>query len=284
MYKGNSIIKRAAQDRLEKLAKHFPVVLLKGSRGAGKTTLLKSFSQDKDINYVTFEYPRNRVFAKSDPELFLQQYKAPLIIDESQYAPELLPYIKIYVDKTNTNGQHYLTGSQMFYAMKNVSESLAGRVGILILYSLSHSEIDNKESKPFLNESIIQCEQKRSITEVFEDIYRGGTPKLITDKELFVEDYFDFYMQTYLERDIKDFVNVKDETKFLRFIASTAARTAQELNISDIAKDVQIDTKTADNWLSILVSSGLVYLLQPYSGNNIKRIVKRPKLYFMDTG
>ncbi len=278
------MIQRAAYSRLENISKHFPVVMVCGARQTGKTTLLKSFAENKEINYVTLDYPNLRQLAKSDPELFLQQYKTPLIIDEIQYAPELLPFIKISVDKDNSSGQYFLTGSQMFYAMKNVSESLAGRVGILSLYSLSYSEIANRKSKPFLNENFSFTEQKRTISEIFEQIYRGGMPKLIVDKELSVEDYFGSYMQTYLERDIRDLINIKDESKFLKFISSVAARTSQEVNLSDISKDVGIDSKTADSWLSILVSSGIVFLLQPFSGNTIKRIVKRPKLYFVDTG
>jgi len=278
------MIKRAASERLENLSKHFPVVMVCGARQTGKTTLLKSFSENKSINYITLDYPNLRQLAKTDPELFLQQYKAPLIIDEIQYAPELLPFIKINVDKNNSNGQYFLTGSQMFYAMKNVSESLAGRVGILSLFSLSYSEISEKKSKHFLIENAECNFQKRTVTEVFEQIYRGGMPKLIADKELSVEDYFGSYMQTYIERDIRDLINVKDETKFLKFISSVAARTSQELNLSDISKDVGIDLKTAESWLSILVSSGIVFLLNPFSGNTVKRIVKRPKLYFMDTG
>lgn len=278
------MIKRAAFERLENLAEHFPVVMICGARQTGKTTLLKCFSENKEINYVTLDYPNIRQLAKTDPELFLQQYKTPLIIDEIQYAPELLPFIKINVDKNNNNGQYFLTGSQMFYAMKNVSESLAGRVGILTLFSLSYSEIIGKTSKPFLNENLSNSEQKRTVSEVFEQIYRGGMPKLIADNDLSVEDYFGSYMQTYLERDIRDLIKIKDETKFIKFISSVAARTSQELNLSDISKDVGVDAKTADSWLSILNSSGIVFLLQPFSGNTVKRIVKRPKLYFMDTG
>lgn len=278
------MINRAAFSRLENISTHFPVVLVCGARQIGKTTLLKTFAENKNINYITLDYPNLRQLAQTEPELFLQQYKPPLIIDEIQYAPEILPFIKIHVDKNNASGQYFLTGSQMFYAMKNVSESLAGRVGIISLYSLSYAEIAGKKSKPFLIDDISASEQKRSITEIFEQIYRGGMPKLIVDKELSVEDYFGSYMQTYIERDIRDLINIKDESKFLKFISSVAARTAQEVNLSDISKDVGIDPKTADSWLSILVSSGIVFMLRPFFGNTIKRIVKRPKLYFMDTG
>ncbi|MBD5496944.1 MAG: ATP-binding protein [Lachnospiraceae bacterium] len=276
---------RTMEAKLNYLAEHFPVVIVCGARQVGKTTLLKQIQEKKgELQYVTLDYPRIRSLAKEDPELFLQQYQPPIIIDEIQYAPELLPYIKMRVDKSGLHGQYYLTGSQMFHMMKNVSESLAGRVGILSMYSLSRAEIDGRVSMPFLPDKIEVMESDDTISDIFEKIYRGGMPRMVTDKELLPEDYFGAYMQTYLERDIRDLIAVKDENKFLKFLSCVAARTSQELNLADIAKDVEIDRKTADGWLSILVSSGLVYLLNPYAGNTIKRIVKRPKLYFMDTG
>lgn len=278
-------IKRIMESKLKYLSEHFPVVMVCGARQVGKTTLLRQIKEEKDqIQYVTLDYPRIRNLAREDPELFLQQYQPPLIIDEIQYATELLPYIKIRADQGRQNGLYYLTGSQMFPMMKNVSESLAGRVGILSMYSLSRAEIEGRKSVPFLPDRIPMEESEDTITEIFEKIYRGGMPQMIADQELLAEDYFGAYMQTYLERDIYDLVSIKDENKFLKFISCVAARTGQEVNLADIGKDVEIDRKTAEGWLSILVSSGLVYLLQPYSGNTIKRIIKRPKLYFMDTG
>lgn len=278
-------ISRIIESKLKYLSEHFRVVMVCGARQVGKTTLLNRIREEnKQIQYVTLDYPRLRTLAREDPELFLQQYQTPLIIDEIQYAPELLPYIKIRVDEADQNGLYYLTGSQMFYMMKNVSESLAGRVGILSMYSLSRAEIEGRISVPFLPNRIKAMESKDTVTDIFEKIYRGGMPRMITDDKLLAEDYFGAYMQTYLERDIRDLISVKEENKFLKFLSCAAARTSQEVNLADMAKDVEIDRKTADGWLSVLVSSGLVYLLQPYSGNTIKRIIKRPKLYFMDTG
>lgn len=278
-------ISRIIESKLKYLSEHFRVVMVCGARQVGKTTLLNRIREEnKQIQYVTLDYPRLRTLAREDPELFLQQYQTPLIIDEIQYAPELLPYIKIRVDEADQNGLYYLTGSQMFYMMKNVSESLAGRVGILSMYSLSRAEIEGRISVPFLPDRIKAMESKDTVIDIFEKIYRGGMPRMITDDKLLAEDYFGAYMQTYLERDIRDLISVKEENKFLKFLSCAAARTSQEVNLADMAKDVEIDRKTADGWLSVLVSSGLVYLLQPYSGNTIKRIIKRPKLYFMDTG
>lgn len=283
-------IHRIMESKLNYLSEHFPVVIVCGARQVGKTTLLNQLKEkhadekNRQIQYVTLDYPRIRNLAKEDPELFLQLYQTPLIIDEIQYAPELLSYIKIHVDRAGQNGLYYLTGSQMFHMMHNVGESLAGRVGILSMYSLSRAEIEQRTSTPFLPDQIPMTESSDTITDIFDKIYRGGMPRMITDKDLLPEDYFGAYMQTYLERDIRDLVHVKDEGRFLKFLSCTAARTSQEVNLADIAKNVEIDRKTADSWLSILVSSSLVYLLSPYSGNTIKRIVKRPKLYFMDTG
>lgn len=278
-------IKRAIEPKLNYLAEHFPVVIVCGARQVGKTTLLNQIRKEKEnIQFVTLDYPKIRSLAKEDPELFLQQYPTPLIIDEIQYAPELLSYIKIRVDNKKEKGMYYLTGSQMFYMMKNVSESLAGRAGILSMYSLSRAEIEGRSSMPFLPDRINIADSDDTVTDIFENIYRGGMPQMITDKELLPEDYFGSYMQTYLERDIRDMISIKAENKFLKFISCLAARTSGEVNLADIGKDVEIDRKTANGWLSLLVSSGLVYLLPPYSGNTIKRIIKRPKLYFMDTG
>lgn len=278
-------IQRSMEAKLKYLAAHFPAVMVCGARQVGKTTLLSQLKEEQaQIQYVTLDYPKIRALAKEDPELFLQQYHSPLIIDEIQYAPELLPYIKIRIDQTHQNGLYYLTGSQMFHLMKNVSESLAGRVGILSMYSLSRAEIESRISIPFLPCNVHNTESTDTITEIFEKIYRGGMPRMIVDRELSPEDYFGAYMQTYLERDIRNLITIKDETKFLKFISCAAARISQEVNLADMAKDIGIDRKTADGWLSILAASGIVYLLHPYYGNTIKRIVKRPKLYFMDTG
>ncbi len=278
-------IPRVMESKLKYLAEHFPVVMVCGARQVGKTTLLNQIRKENgQIQYVTLDYPRIRALAKEDPELFLQQYQSPIVIDEIQYAPELLSYIKIRTDQVQQNGMYYLTGSQMFHMMRNIGESLAGRVGILSMYSLSRAEIEGRESEPFRPDRIKAAKSSDEITGIFEKIYRGGMPRMVTDQELLPEDYFGAYMQTYLERDIRDLLTVKDENKFIKFISCAAARTSQEVNLADLAKDIEIDRKTADGWLSILESSGLVYLLHPYSGNTIKRIIKRPKLYFMDTG
>ena len=278
-------IERKIEGQLSYLADHFPAVVIAGARQTGKTTLIKKLIGVREgMTYVTLDYPRIRELARSDPELFLQQYPAPVIIDEVQYAPELLPYIKIRIDEDRRNGQFFLTGSQMFRLMKNVSESLAGRVGILSLYALSRAEIYGTDETPFFPSNVLVPKHDETITTVFDRIFRGSMPQMVVDPGLTPEAYFGEYMQTYLERDIRDLIEIKNESKFLKFISCVAARTGQELNLTDMGRDVGIDSKTADSWLSLLVTSGLVFLLQPYSRNTVKRIVKRPKLYFMDTG
>lgn len=278
-------IKRAIEEHLMYLAQHFPVVALTGARQTGKTTVMKQvFNDIEGIKYVTLDYPMLRNLAQTDPELFLQQYPAPVIIDEIQYAPQLFPYIKIRVDNDRKNGQYFLTGPQMFGFMENVSESLAGRVAVVSFYSMSRAEILGEKEIPFLPTNHFKVQSDETITTIFDKIYRGSMPQMIADPMLTPETYYGGYVQTYIERDIRQMLEIKKESEFLRFISCAAARTGQELNLNNMAKDVGIDSKTAERWLSLLTTSGLVYLLNPYSDNTLKRIVKRPKLYFMDTG
>ncbi len=296
----SNYIKRNIEERLKKLEKAFPVIMITGSRQVGKTTLLINIQKQAEnkVNYVSLDNLSIRALAVEDPELFLARYKPPIIIDEFQYAPDLLSYIKIIVDEKRqqhlqneeiqATGLYYLTGSQVFHTMKSISESLAGRVGMLELYPLSNRELENKKSTIFLptEEELEKREKtnKLEIEELYEKILKGKYPELYSNPNIDPKDFFETYIKTYIERDIRELINVKDEIKFLKFIESIAVRTGQELNINDIANSVEINNMTAQSWLSILVSTGLVYLLQPYYNNTISRIVKRPKIYFMDTG
>ncbi|MCL2249335.1 MAG: ATP-binding protein [Oscillospiraceae bacterium] len=285
-------IKRNVESNIQNALKEFPVLMVTGARQVGKSTLLRSLETEVEYEYITLDNPLDRASAISEPQAFLRRHKPPIIIDEIQYAPELLPYIKILVDekrfedKQNSNGMFILTGSQMFKLMKGVSESLAGRVCIFHLYGLSHNEILGEKDLPFLptHERIGEGANKKhfSIDELYEVIHRGMFPELTHGVN--IQNFYSGYLQTYLERDIRDIVAIKDEMKFLKFMASIAVRTAQEIRYDDITKEVEIDIKTAQSWLSILQTSGLVYMLQPYSNNAIKRIIKTPKIYFMDTG
>ncbi len=277
-------IKRTIEDKIIEFSEIFPVVMLTGARQVGKTTVLKNLNLQKKLNYVSLDNPNLRTLARQDPELFLQTYQSPIIIDEVQYAPELFSYIKIRVDENTESGQYFLTGSQIFHLMKDLTESLAGRVGILNLHGFSRAEIYDYKENVFNPKNSFIINRNDDVNTIFDSIYRGTMPKIIGNSKISSEDYYPSYVQTYIERDIRDLAYIQNEDKFFKFISSVAARTACELNLNDIANDVGVDAKTVDRWLSILKSSGLVYLLNPYSTNTIKRIVKRPKIYFMDTG
>lgn len=290
----NEYIKRNIEDKLYDSLNSFPVLILTGARQVGKTTLLRNLKTKRKYTYISLDNPIDRILAKSDPELFLEKYGYNLIIDEIQYATELLPYIKIKVDeerirnKTSSNGMYILIGSQMFVMMKNVSESLAGRASVLNLFGLSMNEILKEKDIPFLpifgNVKIKENKKRLDLNKLFETILRGEFPELLINKNIDTQEFYASYLQTYLERDIRYLITIKDEIKFLKFLSSIAVRTGQELVYEDISKEVEVDIKTIKNWISILRSSGIIYLLQPYSNNAIKRIIKRPKVYFMDTG
>ena len=212
-----------------------------------------------------------------------------VLISEVQYAPELFPYIKIIVDKRKTPGDFWLTGSQMFRMMKSVTESLAGRVGIVPMLGLSSSEIDGWHSGPF--EMEIETLSRRfseavpkTRTEVFERIFKGSMPRLYDVDNLNRELYFESYLDTYLSRDIRDLEQVADETTYMNFIRIVAARTATNVNYEALAQEAGISAPTAKKWLSILVSCGIVALIEPYSNNALKRVIKAPRMYFLDTG
>jgi predicted AAA+ superfamily ATPase len=265
----------------------FPVVLITGPRQVGKTTMLEKLAED-GRKYVTLDNPMARDIAVNDPELFVQRYAPPVIIDEIQYAPQLLPYIKMYVDEHKNKGDFWLTGSQMFHLMKNVSESLAGRVGVINMLGLSNSEIKGYKGTPYRTDletlyDKLNIAPKQDLKEVYNRIFKGSMPALYeTEQDL--EIYYSSYVNTYLQRDIKDLTQVGDELAFMRFMVCCAARTSQMVNYADIAKDVGISPPTAKQWLSVLVSSGIVTLVEPYFNNALKRIIKSPNMYFLDTG
>ena len=291
-------IKRTLEKTVKEMEKMFPVVMVTGPRQVGKTTLLNQMLESKKINYVSLDNMDARTLAVEDPEMFLRTYEYPVIIDEFQYAPNILPYIKIIVDKkrqeklkdnkVKANGLFYLTGSQAFQSMEDVSESLAGRVGILDLYSLSNRELNGLEEDIFIPELDIlkkkESTKKFTVNELYLRIINGGYPEVYNNPEIDKSKYFESYIRTYIERDVRKIINVQDELKFYKFIGNVAARTGQELNMTDICNSIEITNATGEKWLSILTNIGLVYLLQPYSNNNIARIVKRPKMYFTDTG
>ena len=281
------VIKRTLEKYINKLSTQFKVVLLTGARQVGKSTLLKICGENRD--YVTLDDIDERQMAINDPKLFLEKHKPPVTIDEIQYAPNLLSYIKIAVDNSDKNGQYWLTGSQQFHMMKNVSESLAGRVAIVDLYGFSLKELDKVEHFPFM--PIIEfIEKSKKISKphdllgLYEKIWRGSYPKINVDTEISWKTFYKSYLGTYIERDIRDLKVIKNEMDFLKFMGVVAARTGQMLNYADISNEVGVSLNTVKSWISILVSSNIVYLLPPYFNNLNKRMVKTPKLYFLDTG
>ena len=283
-------VSRTLENHFRDASTQFPVMLVIGARQVGKTTFLQQL-RDPDRAYVSLDDPRVRELAQSDPALFLQRFPGPVLIDEIQYAPGLLPYIKLAVDQHRQPGRFWLTGSQQFHLMREVSESLAGRVGIVRLLGLSRRERDEAgvDAAPFLPtpqvlEPRLAGAPHLALPHLYERIWRGSFPAIAIDGKMDRDLFFSSYVQTYLQRDVRDLARVGDEMAFLRFVRACAARTAQLLNLADLARDADVVPNTAKNWLSILEASGVVFLLEPYHSNVTKRLVKSPKLYFLDTG
>ncbi len=282
---------RTLTKTIKEINKSFPVLLLTGPRQVGKTTLFEMCATQK-MQYVTLDDLDARQMAQNDPGLFIQTYKTPLIIDEVQYAPQLFSYIKIAVDREKKNGMFWLTGSQKFHLMKGVTESLAGRVAIVDLLGFSNAEIEAREkTKPFIPDAKWidaarkNIKKRKQLDAIYKQIWQGSFPKVNVDKkESTRQIFYSSYVQTYLQRDVKDILKISDETAFYNFLSAVAARTGNLLNYNDLARDVGIDNKTAKSWLSVLETSGLVYFLNSYHNNLTKRLVKAPKVYFLETG
>lgn len=287
-------IKRAAEDTIARVSDMFPVLLVTGPRQVGKTTLLQKLSESQresgiQRNYVTLDDPDVRYLAKHDPALFMQRYTPPVFIDEIQYATELLPYIKMSVDRSRRKGDFWITGSQTFRLMKNASESLAGRVGIINLLGLSDAEIYQVPSEPFSTDAHrlmkrLPAVKQRGLNEIYQRIFKGSMPELYADENMDWETYYRSYVDTYLQRDIRDLAQVADEMQFYNFMTIVAAQTSKPVIYEELANAAGISAPTAKKWLSILVSSHIIALVQPYHNNVLKRVVKMPLLHFLDTG
>ncbi|MBQ4419234.1 MAG: ATP-binding protein [Synergistaceae bacterium] len=281
-------IERHAEVTINKLSQMFGAVLVTGSRQTGKTTLLRKAVPSAE--WVSLDDPIILNSARDESSTFLKDHNPPVFIDEIQYAPQLFPQIKMMIDRSSMKGLFYLSGSQQFHMMKNVSESLAGRVGILVLPGISLREKQGvKFYKPFVPKAEYLEERKDSIADIdYEDIWpvihRGRMPELIANNQFDWQMFYGAYVRTYIERDMRSLAQVGDERKFINFMISAAGRTGNLLNLSEMARDVGISQPTAERWLSVLAASNIIYLLRPYSGNISKRAVKTPKLYFLDTG
>ena len=279
---------RHADDAIRKLSKMFGAVLITGARQVGKTTLLQEVATDS--GYVTLDDELQLINAVTQSMTFFKDNPPPVFVDEVQRAPGLFHQIKIILDRDKKKGQFFLSGSQQFEMMKNVSESLAGRLGILTLPGISLRERFNIHFRdPFLPtdeyfDARVADKVKISYADIWNIIHRGCFPELCANPDFDWRMFFAAYVKTYIERDVRELAQVGDEVKFLQFMTVAASRTGQLLNVASLARDVGISQPTAERWLSILVTSNLVYLLQPYHNNITKRTVKAPKLYFLDTG
>lgn len=281
-------INRQLEPKFLKMSKFFKAVLVTGARQVGKTTMLKHLSKDR--TYVSLDDVDTLTLAKQDPKLFFMRYKTPIIIDEVQKAPELFPYIKIICDESNETGLFWLTGSEQFSMTKNVTESLAGRIGIMTLYPLSLSEITKASfDKPidFSIDALIEREKATKsfdLNSIFETIWKGGMPQVQKADEEERAIYFSSYINTYLMRDVTNIGGVTDELRFIKFLTACAANVSAQLNLNNLAMISGISQPTAKSWICLLERLHIVYLLEPYSNNKFKRLAKTPKLYFWDTG
>jgi predicted AAA+ superfamily ATPase len=255
------MIIREAQRKITQIAEKFPVILLTGPRQSGKTTLSKTLFSN--YTYVSLENPDNLDFAESDPKGFLRIYDKYVIIDEAQKCPSLFSYIQQIVDESNISGQFILTGSQNFLLVEKITQSLAGRVYIMELLPFTQQEI----------------KQERWT----QAIINGGYPRIF-DKKISPQDYFPNYIETYIERDVRSILRVQDLAVFRKFVYMLAHHVGQLINFNHISKELGVDLKTVQRWLSVLEASYIVFTLKPWHKNFAKRLVKTPKLYFYDSG
>lgn len=282
-------IKRDIENKILALSKEYSCILITGPRQVGKTTVLRQLMSD-DREYVTLDDLEERSLAKRDPAMFLQMHSTPIMIDEVQYAPELFSYIKMEIDKGAEPGTYWLTGSQAFKLMELAQESLAGRVAILHMSSLSQHEIyGSGDCMPFTLElDALKAREKTNapadIAEIYDRIWKGSMPGLASGKFSDRDVFYSSYLQTYIDRDVKEQVQLADPLLFRDFVRAAACRAGQMLNTHDIAQDVGVSDDTAKRWLQVLEKSDVVFFLRPYSNNLLKRTVKTPKMYFFDTG
>lgn len=290
------MIKRNIQSVIEDTTQHYPITLLTGPRQVGKSTLLYNAFLEKGYSYVSLDDSLKLSIAITDPKTFLEMHPAPIIIDEVQKAPGLFPELEKIVNKSRlekgnkeSNGLYILSGSQRQQLLDKSKESLSGRVAILDMNNLSLSEIYSRSNFPFTVDmtTISKRVGDYSIDEnkAFQYIVRGFFPVLYDDLEMKASLFYSSYLTTYLEKDLKELISVNDETKFINFMKILASNTGEELIYDNYAKNVGVSTNTIKAWISVLIKTGIIYLVEPYNEESIvKRVVKRPKMYFFDTG
>jgi len=283
-------INRSLEKKFLRMSSFFKAVLVTGARQVGKTTMLKHLAGEQKRTYVSLDNLTIRNLAQTDPVLFFQTYKTPIIIDEVQYAPQLFNQIKIICDNSDEKGLFWLTGSQQYSMMKNVRESLAGRLGIMQLYSLTNNEKNGIEYKNTLDFSLPCLLERQAVSErndiikVFRHIWEGGMPETISAGNEQRKAYYDSYIDTYLMRDATEYGKIQDSLSFRRFLAACASIVSQQLNFKTLAEAADISQPTAKVWVRLLEGMGIIYLLKPYFNNEMKRLTKTPKIYFFDTG
>lgn len=284
------LIKRFAENTVNKISNDYKVILIVGPRQVGKTTLLKHISNGTDRMYVSLEDLTVRELAITDPALFFQKYTPPILIDEIQYAPQLLNYIKRYVDEQNINGTIWLTSSITLPSIRTIKESLGTRVGVLNLYGLVLSEIGNDidcgcflpENQHLLLRS--KLTNHYSLKEIYQVIWKGSMPSIYNESSNEWQNYYAYYVHNLLQYDIIKQLQVNDEMIFFRFFRAAAGQTGKIVNYAELAKSAEISAPTAKQWVKILEDIGIIYMLQPFMPPGSKYVVKAPKLYFCDTG
>lgn len=281
-------IQRHAEKTASKLAEMFGAILIAGPRQVGKTTMLEKLTDG--ITYVSLDDPIIKASAEEESGTFFKDNPPPVFVDEIQKAPALFNQIKLLLDRSHKKGQFFMCGSQQFKMMKGVSESLAGRIGLCTLLGFSLRETHAVDcSLPFIPTEEYFSARKQNLAditydEVWNTVQRGLMPELFINPNFSWQLYYSAYVRTYIERDVRELSEIGDTVKFTNFMIAAAASTGQLVNVASLARDVGISAPTAERWLSILVASNIVYLLQPYSNNVMKRAIKTPKLYFLDTG